>query len=65
MDNSREIYTNLNTFLKLNFTARNYNEQLYLPLIFNINSSEKLIFILEGNYYGNNYANGYLLEYCK
>ena len=49
----------------MDFTTRDDNSKLYLPLIFNINPSEKLIFILNDNYYGNNYANGYLLEYCK
>ena len=41
------------------------NDKLYLPLILNINPSEKLTIILEKNYYGENYANGYLLEFCK
>ena len=36
-----------------------------MPLILNIHPSEKLIFILKDNYYGNNYADGYLIEYCK
>ena len=65
IDNSREIYTNLNTFLKLDFTTQDNNNKLYLPLTLNINPSEKLIFILKDNYYGNNYADGYLIEYCK
>ena len=65
IDNSREIYTNLNSFLNFNFNPKNDNNQLYLPLVFNINPSEKSTLILKGNYYGQNYANGYLLEYCK
>ena len=65
IDNSRESYTNLNTFLKLDFEIRDYNNKLYKPLVLNVNPSENLILILEKNYYGENYANGYLLEYCK
>ena len=65
VDNSREIEGNLNNFASLFFDTKDTYEQQYLPLIININPSENFLFVLKKEYYGENYINGYLLEYCK
>ena len=65
IDNSREIKGNLNNFASLFFDTKDYYHELYLPLLININPSENFLFILKKEYYGDNYINGYLLEYCK
>ena len=65
VDNSREIDGNLNNFASLFFGTKDTHEQQYLPLLININPSENFLFVLKEEYYGENYINGYLLEYCK
>ena len=61
----REIKGNLNNFASLFFDTKDYYHELYLPLLININPSENFIFVLKKEYYGDNYINGYVLEYCK
>ena len=65
VDNSREIDGNLNNFASFFFDTKESHEQQYLPLLINISPSENFLFALKKEYYGENYINGYLLEYCK
>ena len=64
IDNTREIETNLNSFLSFKFETYTSYEGISFQLIFKINPDLKSV--VEFNYDKNNYYNSnYLLEYCK